>query len=391
MQLDITGHHVDVTPLLNDYIKDKVTRLKRHFDKVLNIHIILEVQKHSNKAEASINVSGNHIFADATGHDMYAAIDLLADKLDRQILKHKEKIRSHHRNEGSHRNVITDQLLASGQKDITQNEIFDALTAREKLGNTVVGNGAAIPRAKIDINRPKSALEKKLQSVLMCVEESNTLPPSLKQLHVLKAKFKTDVIYLYAGKSVLIKRYDETRRKHPLSDKTTTLRDAILQEYEVLGPIREIADLQIDTSNMDIYKLAALIRSRISDASQQSLSLVIQSFGFKYGTPRDSDYLFDVRCLPNPYWVPELRSYTGLEEPVKEWLSSQELVQKMKNDLCQFLEHWIPHFIENQRAYLTVSIGCTGGHHRSVYLVEQLAEHFRKLDKPSIIVQHREL
>ncbi|KAG1665756.1 Nucleotide-binding protein [Nymphon striatum] len=319
MQLDITGHHVDVTPLLNDYIKDKVTRLKRHFDKVLNIHIILEVQKHSNKAEASINVSGNHIFADATGHDMYAAIDLLADKLDRQILKHKEKIRSHHRNEGSHRNVITDQL------------------------------------------------------------------------HVLKAKFKTDVIYLYAGKSVLIKRYDETRRKHPLSDKTTTLRDAILQEYEVLGPIREIADLQIDTSNMDIYKLAALIRSRISDASQQSLSLVIQSFGFKYGTPRDSDYLFDVRCLPNPYWVPELRSYTGLEEPVKEWLSSQELVQKMKNDLCQFLEHWIPHFIENQRAYLTVSIGCTGGHHRSVYLVEQLAEHFRKLDKPSIIVQHREL
>lgn len=110
MQLDITGHHVDVTPLLNDYIKDKVTRLKRHFDKVLNIHIILEVQKHSNKAEASINVSGNHIFADATGHDMYAAIDLLADKLDRQILKHKEKIRSHHRDEGSHRNVITDQV-----------------------------------------------------------------------------------------------------------------------------------------------------------------------------------------------------------------------------------------------------------------------------------------
>lgn len=109
MQLDITGHHLDVTPLLNNYIKDKVTRLKRHFDQVLNIHVILEVQKHNNKAEASLNVSGNHIFADATGHDMYAAIDALADKLDRQILKHKEKIRSHHRHEGSHRNFEAQQ------------------------------------------------------------------------------------------------------------------------------------------------------------------------------------------------------------------------------------------------------------------------------------------
>lgn len=110
MQLDITGHHIDVTPLLNNYIKDKVTRLKRHFDQVLNIHVILEVQKHNHKAEASINVSGNHIFAIGEGHDMYTAIDSLADKLDRQILKHKEKIRSHHRSEGNHRNMQTNQV-----------------------------------------------------------------------------------------------------------------------------------------------------------------------------------------------------------------------------------------------------------------------------------------
>jgi len=110
MQLDITGHHIDVTPLLSSYIHDKVTRLKRHFDQVLDIHIILEVQKHNHMAEASLNVSGNHIFANANGHDMYAAIDLLADKLDRQILKHKEKIRSHHRNEGNHRNIVMDQF-----------------------------------------------------------------------------------------------------------------------------------------------------------------------------------------------------------------------------------------------------------------------------------------
>ena len=110
MQLDITGHHVDVSPLLNNYIRDKITRLKRHFDQVLNIHIILEVQKYNNRAEASLNVSGNHIFAEATGHDMYAAIDFLADKLDRQILKHKEKLRNHHRNEGNHRNIVMDQF-----------------------------------------------------------------------------------------------------------------------------------------------------------------------------------------------------------------------------------------------------------------------------------------
>jgi len=110
MQLDITGHHIDVTPLLNNYIKEKVTRLKRHFDQVLNIHVILEVQKHNHKAEASLNVSGNHIFAVATGNDMYAAIDSLADKLDRQIVKHKEKIRSHHRNEGNHRNIEINQV-----------------------------------------------------------------------------------------------------------------------------------------------------------------------------------------------------------------------------------------------------------------------------------------
>ncbi len=208
----------------------------------------------------------------------------------------------------------------------------------------------------------------------------------------LKDKFKTDIIYLYAGKSVLIKRYDETRRKHPLSDATTTLREAILQEYEVLAPVREIADLQIDTSTMDIYKLAGLIKGRICNTQHQSLSIVFQSFGFKYGTPRDSDYLFDVRCLPNPYWVPELRAHTGLEIPVIEWLGSQELVKKMEADLSQMLEHWIPHFIENQRAYLTVSIGCTGGHHRSVYLVEKLAAYFRDNNKESsIIIQHREL
>ncbi len=207
----------------------------------------------------------------------------------------------------------------------------------------------------------------------------------------LKEKFKTDVLYLYAGKSVLIKRYDETRRKHPLSNDETPLREAILKEYDLIAPVREISDIQIDTSNTTIYQLANTIISRVCNNHQKSLSLMFQSFGFKYGTPRDSDYLFDVRCLPNPYWVPELRGHTGLEENVKDWLSSQELVVKMENDLKSFITDWIPKIIESQRAYITVSIGCTGGHHRSVYLAETLANYFRDQYGQSVIVKHREL
>jgi UPF0042 nucleotide-binding protein len=207
----------------------------------------------------------------------------------------------------------------------------------------------------------------------------------------LKKKFKTDIIYLYAGKSVLIKRYDETRRKHPLSDTKTTLRDAILKEYELITPVREVADIQIDTSNTDIYELATQIIQRVCGGHKQPLSLMFQSFGFKYGTPRDSDYLFDVRCLPNPYWIPELREHTGLEKEVSDWLSSQNLVQDMENDLKGLIERWIPHIINSQRAYLTVSIGCTGGRHRSVYLTEKLAKYFRQSYTDSVIVKHREL
>jgi len=204
-------------------------------------------------------------------------------------------------------------------------------------------------------------------------------------------EFKTDIIYVYAGKSVLIKRYDETRRKHPLTDDKTSLQEAIIKEYDLLLPVREISDFKIDTSTTNIYELASLIKKRICASEQQSLSLMFQSFGFKYGTPRDSDFLFDVRCLPNPYWEPELRKYTGLEDKIKTWLSSHELVNEMENDLTQLIKNWIPHIIDSQRAYLTISIGCTGGHHRSVYLTEKLASSFREFYGNSVIVQHREL
>lgn len=207
----------------------------------------------------------------------------------------------------------------------------------------------------------------------------------------LKDRFKTDVLYLYAGKSVLIKRYDETRRKHPLSTLDKPLREAILEEYDLIAPVREIADIQIDTSTTSIYELANTIIERVCGGQKESLSLMFQSFGFKHGTPRDSDYLFDVRCLPNPYWISKLRSHTGLEPEVVDWLSKQEAVIKMEYDLKKFIGDWIPQIIDSQRAYITVSIGCTGGHHRSVYLTEALANHFRKTYKDSVIVKHREL
>ena len=215
-----------------------------------------------------------------------------------------------------------------------------------------------------------------------------SLPLFVQQL---KKQYNIDIIYLYANKNILLKRYDETRRRHPLSKPEQTLRACILEEEQLLTSIREISDLQIDTSQTDIYELAALIKKRICIMSDFQLSLVFQSFGFKYGTPRDSDFLFDVRCLPNPYWEPSLRQYNGLETEIIEWLDKQELVQEMKQDMLDLLQTWIPRFIENQRAYLTISIGCTGGHHRSVYLVEQLAHYFQQQKNSAIITTHREL
>ena len=216
----------------------------------------------------------------------------------------------------------------------------------------------------------------------------DSLPAIVKRL---KSKFRTDLVYLYASKGIIFKRSNETRRKHPLSTGQLGLEAAIRAEYELLTPVRAIADFQLETSNTDIYELAGAIKKRICVLAQKQLSLSFQSFGFKYGAPRDSDFIYDVRCLPNPYWVPELRVKSGQEDAVSKWLDEQPMVQAMYTDIQQFLSKWVPHFIDNQRAYLTLSIGCTGGHHRSVYLIDKLAEHFKQDSSVSIIVNHREI
>ena len=215
------------------------------------------------------------------------------------------------------------------------------------------------------------------------------LPIDLKTIR--KDGHQVTLIYLHAEKQILLKRYNETRRKHPLTNQKISLSEALDIEIELMSAIRSSADLEIDTTYTNIYQLSSFLRSRVCNAEQQSLSLMFQSFGFKHGIPASTDFIFDVRCLPNPYWEREIRQHKGTEKPVIDWLETHDMVLEMKQDIIQFTEKWIPHFIENQRSYLTLSIGCTGGRHRSVYITEQLGKYFRTKHSPDVTVYHREL
>lgn len=198
------------------------------------------------------------------------------------------------------------------------------------------------------------------------------------------------VIYLHAETQVLLKRFSETRRKHPLSHEDLTLSEAIAEEAALLGPVRIAADLTLDTTTLNIHELNLLLRQRIEARPQaSSLSLLVQSFGFKHGIPLDSDFIFDMRCLPNPYWEPRLRQYTGLDQPIAEYLEQFPDVQRMFDSLTQFMDDWVPAFSSCNRSYVTVSIGCTGGRHRSVYMVEKLGNHLQESLGDSVKIRHR--
>lgn len=200
-----------------------------------------------------------------------------------------------------------------------------------------------------------------------------------------------EIIYLQAEIDTLLKRFSETRRKHPLSRKGLPLIEAIHLERSLLAVIAEHADLTIDTTRSNVHQLSAQIRERIGRSHVGSLSLQFQSFGFKHGVPGDSDFIFDVRCLPNPHWEPRLRNQTGLDPSVQHYLASHPMVEDMYHDIRQFLQTWIPRFEAENRSYLTVSIGCTGGQHRSVYLVQRLGDAFRDERGTEITIRHREL
>ncbi|MEH6822747.1 MAG: RNase adapter RapZ [Motiliproteus sp.] len=207
---------------------------------------------------------------------------------------------------------------------------------------------------------------------------------------LIKPPITCDILYLDATPITLLKRFSETRRRHPLSNDDKGLTQAIELERALLEPIANLADLTIDTTRLSLYELRDIIKLRVAGRSNQKLALQFQSFGFKHGVPLDADLVYDVRCLPNPYWEPNLRQYTGRDQPVIDYLRQQALVTEMQSDICRFIEKWLPEFQRNNRSYLTVCIGCTGGQHRSVYLAEQLTGHFKK-SMDNVLVQHREL
>lgn len=209
-------------------------------------------------------------------------------------------------------------------------------------------------------------------------------------LDYLPESWELTVVFLDSSDDVLLKRFSETRRLHPLSKHNKSLPEAIRAERELLSPIAERADLYIDTDKLSVHQLAELIRERILGKKSSGLVLVFESFGYKHGIPKDADYVFDARFLPNPHWEPELKPLTGLDSPVQIFLGSQPIVTKFVWQIQTLISTWLPHLERNNRSYVTVAVGCTGGQHRSVYVVETLAKVFRNTH-PDVQVRHREL
>lgn len=203
----------------------------------------------------------------------------------------------------------------------------------------------------------------------------------------------TTLLHLSAHAETLLKRYSESRRRHPFASNSTTVEEAIKQEAEQLAPLASIADIQIDTTGWSSHELRNALREHFAvdeDSNPSTPTITVQSFGFKYGIPRSADYVFDVRCLPNPYWEPALRDLTGRDSEIEQWLGEQNVVNKMVTEIAGFFDRWLETVLHADRSYVTISIGCTGGRHRSVYVSERLRQHLAK-QWPKVLIRHREL
>lgn len=218
--------------------------------------------------------------------------------------------------------------------------------------------------------------------------ELEFFPEQIKQFE--KNNIDYEIYFLEASDAALIKRFSETRRKHPLSDQETPLNEAVIQERYLLEPISSNADLRIDTSATNVHQLRHLIKARVKKADKQSISIMFESFGFKHGVPINADFVFDIRCLPNPHWVPQLRAQTGFDENVIKYLDEHSEVKEMLDDIMGFMDKWIPKFEADNRSYITIAIGCTGGQHRSVYIVNKLANMTQNKHN-NVLSRHREL
>lgn len=251
-----------------------------------------------------------------------------------------------------------------------------ALHVLEDLGFYCIDN---MPAALLDtlVSRIVATEEDFYENLAVGVDARNR-PDDLESLPALvhdirERGIQCEVVFLQAEDDILLKRYSETRRKHPLADKGMSLQETIERERKLLGPIIDSADILVDTTRTNVYELRDTIRQRVSGRQDHELSILIQSFGFKHGLPTDADFIFDLRCLPNPYWEMHLRALTGKDLAVIEFLDKKDDVQEMYRDILAFLRKWIPEYIDFNRNYLTIALGCTGGQHRSVYLAEKLA------------------
>lgn len=268
-----------------------------------------------------------------------------------------------------------------------------ALHVLEDLGYYCIDNlPASLIKAAID--EVESGSEEAVNLMAVGIDARNrregldSLPTLI--THLQEQGIETELLYLQSGDDILLKRYAESRRRHPLAEHGTALRAAIEEERNLLSPVVNAADLIIDTSRMSVYELGDTIRERIDRRGTNTVSVLIESFGFKHSMPADADFVFDMRSLPNPYWTLELRGLTGADKEVSDFLDGHESFVRMYEDILGFLQHWIPHYESVHRSYLTVAIGCTGGQHRSVYMTEKLAAALRKTHSP-VLTRHNEL
>ncbi|KPK71056.1 MAG: hypothetical protein AMJ84_06805 [Acidithiobacillales bacterium SM23_46] len=268
-----------------------------------------------------------------------------------------------------------------------------ALQALEDAGFYCIDNlpAALLPHFAREVLDPKQ--ENGLANVAVGIDARNRaflaeLPENLKRLKELGIQCR--IIFLEAEEPILVRRFQGTRRKHPMIDDRTSLLEAIHVEKSLLEPLAFASSLRIDTSHTTPHELRHQVNEFVRGQDHAGLTILFESFGFKHGTPLDADYVFDVRCLPNPYWQTDLRRYTGLDAPVVQFMEQYEEVEHMFAELTAFLETWLPRFAREDRSYMTIAIGCTGGQHRSVYFVQRLARHFAAKNYLTQ-VRHREL
>ena len=268
-----------------------------------------------------------------------------------------------------------------------------ALNALEDLNYYCIDNLPAVMLPQVAQLLRQQNLDTQPTPVAISIDSRNrqylsSLPDHLDALEALGVDYR--IIFLEAEEKALVTRFSETRRKHPLTDDRTPLIDGIRQELALLEPLAERAVRRVDTSLMTPHELRRRIRDIAGIETFAGPVVLFESFGFKHGTPMDADFVFDVRCLPNPHWHEELKPLTGLDQPVEEFLEREDKVTEMFEHIRGFIERWLPDFEQENRSYITVAIGCTGGRHRSVYMVEQLYAYFTDRNL-QIQVWHREL